>query len=142
MKTNIQLKSLFLLALCAVLSSFASPFGAHSFQVYLDDKLVAEQYVRPGLVPKITVDGQSQLVVKYNECNKPCSARVLTIKDEKDKVLKEWKFEGNTVGFEDPMTCSLKEIAAFKQKNVKLYYSSAQFAQGQLVATLTFSSFI
>jgi hypothetical protein len=142
MKTNLQLKAVLVVAFCAMLSSFTTMPGAHGFQVYLDDKLVADQYVRPGLIPNITVENQSRIVVKYNECNRTVSGRVLTLKDEKGNTLKEWKFEGATSGFKDPMSCSIKEISAFRQKNVKLYYSSTDFPAGQLVPTLTFSNLI
>jgi len=144
MKTNIQISRLLFLALAlSVLSSFSAMPGAHSFQVYLDGKQLADQYVgKNTAIPRITITNQSQLLVKYNECNHTTRARVLTIKDENDVVLKEWKFEGETIGFKDPMTCTIREIAALKHKTVKLFYSSAEFQARTQIATLTFEGLI
>jgi hypothetical protein len=144
MKTNMQFKSLMvLIALCALFSAFAPLPGAHSFQVYLDDKVVADQYIdRTRTAPKITIDpaeNHKQLVVKYNECNRTVSGRVLTIKDTDDKVLKELKFDGTSKGFENPMSCNVRDLVALKPKTgntLKLYYASVDFPEGQHVATL------
>jgi hypothetical protein len=144
MKTNMQLKGLVVLtALCAVLSAFAPMPGAHSFQVYLDDRIVADQYTdRRTIAPKISLDpaeNQKQLILKYNECGRTVTGRVVTFKDAEDKVLKEVKFEGTAKGFENPMTFSLKDIVALKSKNgnaLKVYYASADFPDGQHVVTL------
>lgn len=142
MKTNIQFKIVMVLALCAMLSAFA-PFGAHNFQVFLDDTKVADQYVdRNSIIPKITIDpaeNYKKLVVKYNECNRPVTTRTMTLKDNDDKVLKEINFEGTSRGLENPMSLDVKDIVGLKPKSsstMKLYYSSNDFRQGQLVATL------
>ncbi len=131
-----------LTALCAMFSAF-SPFGGHSFQVYLDNEIISEQYVHKDLsIPKITLDpsrNQSQLIVKYNECGRTVSGRKIYLKDGNGSLLKEWKFEGTTSGYKDAMTCSVKDvIAALKRSNspAGLYYSSNDFEQGQQVATL------
>jgi hypothetical protein len=144
MKTNIQFKALtVLVALCAVLTAFAPKPGAHNYQVYLDDKLIFDQYVdRNAAAPNITVDpaeNHKQFVVKYNECNRTITGRALTIKSSDDKVLKEFKFEGSTSGLKEGMTCSVKEILELKAKstgNLKVFYTSTDFPEGQQVATL------
>src|SRR6185295_7209370 len=94
-------------ALCAFLLSFSFKPGSHSFQVYLDSKLVMEQYVNSKTVaPTLALDpaeNHSQLIVKYNECGRTVSGRTITIKDDKDKVLKEWRFEGESSGYKESM---------------------------------------
>lgn len=147
MKTNNQFTGIrgfmILAAMCAVLSAFAPRFGAHSFQVYLDDKVVADQYIDSRtIVPKIVIDpadNHKQLVVKYSECGRTVSGRMLMIKDADDKVLKEWKFDGISKGFGNPMSCSIKDVIALKPKtsnSLKLFYASADFPAGQHFATL------
>lgn len=141
---NGQLRAIMVLgALCAVLSAFAPMPGAHSFQVYLDDKVVADQYVdSKSIIPKIAIDpaeNHKQLILKYNECGRTVSGRAITIKDLSGKVLREWKFDGTSKGFEKPMSCRISDIVALKPENgnaIKLYYSSADFPAGQQVATL------
>jgi hypothetical protein len=134
-------------ALSAILFSFSSLSGAHSFQVYLDSKLMIDQYVNSKMVaPTVLVDpaeDHSQLIVKYNECGRTVTSRTMTIKDESDKVLKDWRFEGVTSGYKDPMPLPIKEITALKKngsKTLKLYYSSKEFPEGQQVANLVIGS--
>jgi hypothetical protein len=127
--------------LCGALLSFTMRPGAHSFQVYLDNKLVLEQYVNSkNEIPKLPIDqSASQLVVKYNECGRTVSGRSITIKDDKNKILKAWNFEGETSGYKDGMSCKVKDIFALKQNGsntLKLYYASKDFPEGQLVTTL------
>jgi len=140
MKTLIAVPGLFI-----VLSSFAL-MGAHSFSIQLDDKQIVEQYVsRDMKVPRITIEpaeNRQQLVVKYSECGRTVSGRKITAKDNNDKVLKEWKFEGTTSGFNDPMKVSVKDLVALKSGSnnvIKLYYSSNDFAQGQQFANVIVS---
>lgn len=137
--------SLVLAVLFVTLSSFVAMPGAHSFQVYFDSKMVADQYVGASKTPtpRLIVDGSEKitdLVVRYNECNKPVSGgRTLTIKDENDKFLKEWKFEGATQGLKDPMVCKMKDVlglAKGKAATLKLYYSSNEFTEGTQIAYL------
>lgn len=130
-------------AICGILFSFANIIGAHNFQVSLDGKVVIDQYVdSKSIAPTLTLnpaDHHSQLTVKYNECGRTVTGRTITVKDEKNQVLKDWRFEGEASGYKDPMTCAVKDIIALKQKgsnNLKLYYSSKEFPEGQQVATL------
>jgi hypothetical protein len=128
--------TLLAIALFTIASGF-SPFGAHAVKVYLDDKLVADQYLDfKGNNPTITLDPASKhekLVVKYNECGRTVTDRKITAKDNSNNILKEWRFPGSSTGFEGTMECSLKDIIALRQKsnNVKLFYSSHDFPEGQ-----------
>ncbi len=131
------------IVLCSILFSFSNITGAHSVQVYLDSKLVIDQYVNTEKdAPTLLVnpaENYRQLIVKYSECGRTVTGRTITIKDDNNKVLKDWKFEGATSGFEKSMACSLKDIAALKQKGgdaLKLYYSSNEFPEGQQIAKL------
>ena len=144
MKKIIRFTSpLLLIVLCAVLFSFAPLPGAHNYQVYLDGKLVIEQYADSRtLVPSLPIDPQAdskELSIRYSECGRTVNERALSIKDDGGKILKEWKFEGASKGLENPMSIKVKELVALKQKNsnsLKLYYSSREFPAGQQVASL------
>jgi hypothetical protein len=77
--------------------------------------------------------------VKYSECGRTVTGRKITVKDDKDKVLKQWKFEGSSTGFQESMTCQVKDLLDLKQKGsntLKLYYSSNDFPEGQQIASL------
>src|SRR5687768_12127369 len=134
-------------ALCAILFSFSRITGAHGFQVLLDSKLMIDQYVNSKMeAPTLIIDpakNHSQLIVKYNECGRTVTGRTISIKDDKNNVLKDWRFEGATAGFKDPMVCSVKDITALKQQGsntLKLFYSSKEFPEGQQVANLVIGS--
>jgi hypothetical protein len=132
--------------LCSVLFGFKSLPGAHSVQIYLDSKLVIDQYInfKKVDVAKLTLnpaDKVQQLIVKYNECERPATGRTITIKDENNKALKSWSFGGGT-GYKDPMACNVKEIFALRQNGssaLKLFYSSNELSEGQQIATVLFA---
>lgn len=133
-------------SLCTILFSFSPLPGAHSVKVYLDSKLVLDQYVNfKSDAPKLTLDPSekySQLIVRYNECNRTVTGRALTLKDDHDKVLKDWRYEGSSTGFSESMSCSLKDIIALKPKGsntLKLFYSSKEFPEGHQIAYLVIS---
>lgn len=136
-------------ALSGLLFAFtnSSDFGGHSVQVYLDSKLVLDQHINyKAEAPKLALDPTekfNQLIVKYNECGRTVTGRRLTIKDTDNKVLKDWSFEGESTGFRGSMSCKVSEILALKPKGnntLKLYYSSAEFPEGQQVAYLIIGS--
>jgi hypothetical protein len=131
------------IALCVTLFAFTRPTGAHSVQVYLDTKKVIDQHVNfKGDAPKVMLaptEKYNQLIVKYDECGRTVTGRKITVKDEHNKVLKDWSFEGSATGFAQPMQCPMKEVLSLKQKGsntLKLYYSSNDFPEGQHVASL------
>ena len=133
--------------LCSILFSFSTTPGAHSFQVYLDSKLIIDQYVNSKMnAPTLLVDpaeNYSQLIVKYNECGRTVTGRTITIKDGNNKALKDWHFEGAATGYENPMAFQIKDITALKQKGsntLKLYYSSKEFPEGQQIANVVIGS--
>jgi hypothetical protein len=130
-------------AIAATLFSFAPLAGSHSFQVYLDNKLMIDQYVNSNMeAPMLLIDpaqNYHELMVKYNECGRTVTGRTITIRDEKNNVLKQWHFEGAASAFKDPMVLPMKDILALKQKSnktLKLYYSSKEFSEGQQIAAM------
>lgn len=135
--------TLTVIALSALLFSFSNfPPGAHSFQVYFDGKLMADQNIDSrSEVPKLMLnpaEKHNQLIVKYNECGRTVSGRIISIKDDKNTVLKQWRFNGATSGYKDAMSCSWKEITTLAKKGnvLKLYYESKEFHEGQQIAYL------
>ena len=133
------------IALCFTLFSFASRFGGDSYTIFLNDKQVAQRYVASKMgIPSLSLDtnnSNDQLSVYYSECGKIGKARTLSIRNDQNKMLKEWKFAD--VGDDHtPMAMKSKEIAALAQDGSKLsvYYSSEQVPDGRLLANLTIIS--
>jgi len=129
-----------------LLFAFSARPGAHSVQVYVDDNLVVERYIDTRLeAPKVALDAahNQQLIVRYNECGRTVTGRKLTIRNSKGAMLKEWSFGGESTGFNNAMSCSVKELSALKSKDaspLRLYYTSKDFAEGQQIASLVFTS--
>jgi hypothetical protein len=139
---RIATKTLALLAVCATLFSFSAYRGSHSFKVYLNDKMILEQYVSMKEGAKTFELGKAnyndKLSVYYNECGQVGKGRSIAIKDENNKTLKEWKFaDANSIT--PDMSCKVGEILDL-QKNksgkLQLFYSSKEVPNGQLLAAI------
>ena len=67
-------------------------------------------------------------------------SRIVTIKDEQNVVLKEWKF-GDAKDASAKVSCSVKDIVTLPKikagKKVNLYYAASELPNGRLLATLT-----
>ena len=137
----------FLLTVSVVLFSFSSDknnFGGEGFEVYLNDKLILQQYGKDmDVVRNVQLDQSAsygQLAIRYYHCGKPGKSRVVTIKDEQNIVLKEWKF-GDARDASAKVSCSVKDILTLPKikagKKVSLYYTASELPNGRVLATLT-----
>ena len=130
-----------LLAFCATLFSFVPKFGGEGVQVYVNNKLVLERYGKEiDVVKTLALDEYSangQITVKYYHCGRISKGRVITIKDDQQKILKQWKFT-DVAEATPAMNCSANEIIGLR-KNIKsnslnLYYASSELPNGRLLA--------
>jgi hypothetical protein len=150
-KINYQPRLVFgsLVMLCLVLFSFTYKagekiFGGEGFEVYLNNKLILQQYGNEmNTVKTVQLDqgaSTGELAIRYYHCGQPGKSRVVTIKDEQNVVLKEWKF-GDAKDATARVCCNVKDILALPKlksgKKINLYYSSAQLPNGRLLAVLT-----
>ena len=119
-------------------------FGGEGFEVYLNNKLILQQFgEKMNAVKTISLDqteSNGQLAIRYFHCGQPGKSRVITIKDEQNVVLKEWKF-GDTKDASAKLCCNVKDILSLPKlkagKKVNLYYTSAQLPNGRLLAMLS-----
>ena len=144
-----------LVALSGILYSFSvktaeslflhkSDFGGEGFEVYLNNKLVLQQFgEKMNVVKTLQLDqseSNGQLAIRYYHCGQPGRSRTVTIKDENNAVLKEWKF-GDTKDVAAKLCCNVKDILSLPKlrtgKKVQLYYTSTQLPKGRLLAMLT-----
>ena len=155
-KINYQPAILFtlLITLSSILFSFSiktaetifskSNFGGEGFEVYLNDKLILQQYgEKMNVVKTIELDqsaGNGQLAIRYYHCGRPGKSRIVTIKDDQNVVLKEWRF-GDAKDASAKVACNVKDIFALPKfkagKKVSLYYAASEIPKGRLLATLT-----
>lgn len=130
-------------ALCAVLFSFSTNnAGGEGFEIYLNNKLVLEQYgnnmntVKTLNLEKAT--DEDILSVRYHHCGRVGKNRTITIKDAKDKILKEWKFN-DASDVASRISCKVKDILGLrngKDNTLKLYYSSTELPKGRLLTSI------
>ena len=131
-------------AISASVFSFTTPFGGEGFEIYLNSKLVLQHYGTPTkAVKNLQLDESSyndQLTIKYHHCGKIGKSRVITLKDEKSNVLKQWSF-ANANDATNAMTCKVKDIIDLQKKNgsktINLFYSSSELPEGRLLASLS-----
>jgi hypothetical protein len=112
------IKRLAAVAVCSILFSFSTgSSGGEGFEIYLNNKLVLQQYGNDLNTAKtLNLDkaaDNDQLSVRYHHCGRVGKSRTITIKDAQDKVLKEWKFTDVSEAA-SRMTCKVKDILGLR----------------------------
>lgn len=143
MQTRNQIRlAVGLLAMAVVsVTLFSFRPGGDHFEIYLNKKLVFQQYVSQQASLKTLALDESNInewvEVFYSHCGKIGSKRTITIKDGKNTV-KQWRF--SDVGSHKFMSIGAKDILAFQNKNadrkLSLYYSSEQLPEGRALASI------
>lgn len=127
--------------LSLTLFSFSPRPGADHFEIYLNKKLLFQQYVgQTSALKALTLDQRNandQVDIFYSHCGKLGTKRTVTIKDGKN-TIKQWRFaDGSGNKF---MSVGAKEILAFKNKDtdrkLNLYYSSEELQEARLLASI------
>jgi hypothetical protein len=144
MKPNsklIAVKSLLIL-FSAALFSFSVKKGGDSFEVWLNGKRVLQQYVHVAkgvqTLNLTQTSDNDKLDIYYSHCGQTGKNRYITIKDEKNRPLKVWKFNDAT-GNNVAMSFKLKDLLSLKKNKtdkLNLFYSSSQLPDGRLLATI------
>jgi hypothetical protein len=130
-----------LLAASSFIYSFVSPTGGEGFEIYLDNKLVLQQFNQEMKHTKniqlTASDRNSELKVKFYHCGMAGKSRTLELKNADQKTVKQWQFD-NSEGKNFAITVAVKDILSFQEKagksNIYLYYSSKEAPQGRLLA--------
>ena len=135
-----MVKTLALMVLFATSSSFSGTWGGDHYRVYVNNKLVLEQFVHgQKAIPTVQLDQRSpndQVSVYYSHCGKVGSARHLTVKDAQGKALKTWNFADGSLDV--PMTCRAKDIVSLQKGSEKLamYYSAKELPDGKKLVSI------
>ena len=146
-KQNIMKLGLFAMILLPVtLLSFIPKPGADHFEVYLNKKLVFQQYVGQNTTTKSLALDQGnindQVDVFYSHCGVMGKKRTITIRDGQT-ILRQWRFpdtENDKAAANRLMSMRAKDILSFQSKGsdrkINLYYSSEQIPDGRLLASI------
>lgn len=141
MKTKMLIAVVLLAATSSLLYSFVSPTGGEGFEIYVDNKLVLQQFNQQMKQTKNiqlnAANSKSVLKVKYYHCGMAGKSRTLALKNAEQKTLQQWEFE-NEEGKNFGITVAVKDILASQKKpgntTVYLYYASKEAPQGRLLA--------
>lgn len=139
-KKMISLTSL--VALPLMFLSFSTLPGGDSYEIYLNKKLVMQQYVAVSKGVKQIVLNQGnyndEIDVYYSHCGTLGKDRSITLKDANNKVIKTWQF-ANTTGNNKAMNMKAKDILSLQKTNggnLQLYYASQELPAGRLLASI------
>jgi hypothetical protein len=132
-----------IMVIALVTNAYAStPVGGEHFEVYLNDKLILQQGITSSYqfknLPLDNATANDKLIIHYRQCRGVIAkGRSISIKDEKGKVLKEWKFADSP---ESAMVISMKEILQLQKQyassSFKLCYTSTEFSENRTLASL------
>ncbi len=122
--------------------AFSPKPGGEGFEIFLGPRLLTQQFGSKVSEVKIIrlnyADAKEDLVVKYYHCGQTGKHRVITIRDEKSNLLKEFRFaDGN--GTVQAMSVKVQDILNLKKGNdvqLKLYYASTELPGGRQLASL------
>ncbi len=136
-------KTFTLIVLSLTVFTYASKAGGDRYEIYLNDKLITQQYVG-----KLAVDVSSlqldkanykdKLVIYYSHCGTAGKGRSIVLKDEQNKIVKEWKF-ADAAGTDASMSIPVKDILGLQKNNatLKLYYFSSQYLpKGRMLTSI------
>jgi hypothetical protein len=134
-------KILMALTVSAILFSFTPEWGGEHYEVYVNDKLVLQEFVsRKSTLPTLILDDtQAQLAVYYNHCGQIGKSRRLSVQNEEGQVLKEWSFSNTSGDSGSRMiikTGEIKKLFSEGHASLKLSYSSAELPKGRTLVTL------
>ncbi len=138
---SINRETMLLFAICTTLFSFLPKPGGEGFEIYLNNKVVLQQYGGDmNNVKSLQLNSGStndKLTIKYHHCGKVGKNRVIVIKDSQNKVLKEFRYAnaGTPVA---AMAVNVKDIVSLKKGStiLKLYYSSSELPNGRMLASI------
>ncbi len=133
-----------LLALIAIfLTGFISPLGGEGYQIYIDNKLVLEQFGNDRKqVKNLQLEpsqAKSELRVKFYHCGMAGNSRILELRTPGKQVLRQWQF-ANEEGKNFAITVAVKDILDLQKKagagTMHLFYASKEAPEGRFLAGL------
>ncbi len=135
-----------LLSIAFVMAAFISPMGGEGYEIYIDNKLVLQQFGKNMKeVKNLQLNAshsKSELNVKFFHCGMAGKSRTLELRTPGKQVLKQWQF-ANEEGKNFAITVPVKEILDLQKKaaagTLHLIYSSREAPDGRFLAGIVMS---
>ena len=119
--------------------------GVDSYAIYLNDKLLVKQSLADPIdlktLPLTEANRNDNLVIQYMQCNAPSKIgknRVISIRDEDGKIVKEWRFkDADQSG--SSMIIPVKDVLALQKSasgTLSFFYSAEGMTKTQKLAAL------
>lgn len=144
------IKSCLFIVFCLTVFMDTAKAGLDYYEIYLGKKMLFQRYVNKPLslesLPLSGANTNDQLVIHYYQCNAPGklgTKRVITLKDDSGKTIKEWKFadaQASNAGMEIPVKELLQLEKTSKGKLLALFYTAEGRPEGEKLASLPASS--
>lgn len=132
-------KGFILIVVAVILQGFLKKPGGDYYQIFLNEKLAIERFLtQPETAASLSLTAANvndQLTIRFSHCGVAGKGRTIALKDEKGRLVKEWKFaDSKSTG----MQLSVKEVfhTSGKMTNASIYYASKEKPSGQLLTTL------
>ena len=137
---------LLITSLAFVMTAFINPFGGEGYEIYIDNKLVIQQFGQQMKQVKNlqfnSSQKESELSVKFFHCGMAGKSRTLELRTPDKQVLKQWQFK-NEEAKNFAITVPVKEILDLQKKSgagtLHLFYSSKEAPDGRLLAGIVTS---
>ena len=135
-------KTSMLAVLCLTLFSYAAIAGGDTYEIYLNKKLILKQRITElsSAIQNLPLDQASpkdNLVIYYSHCGVTAKGRSIIVKNEQNKILKEWKFDDSNVSMSIPVKDLLQLRKNKGNHQLNLYYfSSRQLPEGRMLASV------
>ncbi len=125
-----------------ILFSFSSGKGGEGFELFLNNKLVIQQFGKDmNKIKSLSLDAASEndvLSVRYYHCGRASKSKTITVRDDQNRLLKQWKF-ADVSDASPVISCKVKDILSLKKSktsSLKLYYSSSELPEGRLLTSI------
>jgi len=142
---NLHFKPLIVIAILfsyfMVHSSFTSLPGGEGYEVYLNNKLLVQQFGTKSDVKNVSLSQVvpgDQISIKYFHCGKVGRNRAVYIKNKANTKLIEWKYADVSQPVA-AMKFKLNDVLQLKKNNGEMfgvYYSSSELPRGRLLIKL------
>ncbi len=134
--------------ICSTLFSFSPKPGGEGFEIYLNNKAVIQQYgPEMDKVQSLQLTVKSpgdKLTIKYHHCGKAGKNRIVTVKDNQNNVLKEFRYADAATPV-SAMSIPVKDILSSKKggtQTLKLYYASSELPNGRMLVSINTSRIV